>query len=65
MQLLVKLIGLIISKNQTQQLHQIKLSIVQLEAKINIKTKGGRQSGFKSLIIEKDFEPENRTIRGT
>ena len=26
---------------------------------INIKTKGGRRSRFKSLIIEKDFEPEN------
>ena len=25
----------------------------------NIKTKRGRKSKFKSLIIEKDFEPEN------
>ena len=32
----------------------------------NLKLKRGRRSKFKSLIIEKDFEPENpKTTRGT
>ena len=60
MQLLVKLTDLIYLQKLKQEL---QLQMKTFENSVNEKniqiTKRGRKSKFKSLIIEKDFEPEN------